>query len=212
MDSLDLADEEDVVAMTEDARVGMKKPHRAIFIKHWKCSVTRCLRDPPAPLATAALTGQVAGLLESLGGVLTSFVPSGNESTMENTTGYTVTDAGASAAAAVSEAADKFFAQGASAATAAASVARASVESAYEVCRVPSSLYSFPTVPICLHFTTHFHTRVHFHSSWELLSLYFTLSTSHAISNTAGSPEQTRRTQCYLSPSTILSIGIRSCC
>jgi hypothetical protein len=165
MDSLDLADEEDVVAMTEDARVGMKKPHRAIFRKHWKCSVTRCLRDPPAPLATAALTGQVAGLLESLGGVLTSFVPSGNESNMENATGYTVTDAGASTAAAVSEAADKFFAQGASAAVAAASVASASVASAYEVCRAPSSLY-----PLVCVFYCHSKNPLDFISVWSIIS------------------------------------------
>ena len=36
MKTLDDADEEDVVAMTEDPTIGMKKPHRKVFIKAWK--------------------------------------------------------------------------------------------------------------------------------------------------------------------------------
>ena len=36
MPALDRANEEDVVAMTEDASIGMKKPHRNLFLKEWK--------------------------------------------------------------------------------------------------------------------------------------------------------------------------------
>jgi hypothetical protein len=39
MAALDLADEEDVVAMTEDVSIGMKRPHRTLFIKAWKARV-----------------------------------------------------------------------------------------------------------------------------------------------------------------------------
>ena len=53
MDALDLADEVDVVAMTEDASIGMLKPHRPIFIKHWKCVLSWRLRDPNTRRACA---------------------------------------------------------------------------------------------------------------------------------------------------------------
>jgi hypothetical protein len=36
MKTLDDADEKEVVAMTEDSTIGMKKPHRTVFIKAWK--------------------------------------------------------------------------------------------------------------------------------------------------------------------------------
>ena len=35
MKTLDDADEKEVVAMTEDAAIGMKKPHRTVFVKAW---------------------------------------------------------------------------------------------------------------------------------------------------------------------------------
>jgi hypothetical protein len=36
MKTLDDADEEDVVAMTEDSTIRMKMPHRKVLIKAWK--------------------------------------------------------------------------------------------------------------------------------------------------------------------------------
>ena len=39
MAMLDLADEEDVVAMTEDSSIGMKMPHRKVFLKAWKTRI-----------------------------------------------------------------------------------------------------------------------------------------------------------------------------
>ncbi len=39
MTALDYADEEVVVEMTEDVSIGMKRPHRTLFIKAWKARV-----------------------------------------------------------------------------------------------------------------------------------------------------------------------------
>jgi hypothetical protein len=35
MKAVFLADEADVHAMTEDAKIAMKKPHRTVFVKEW---------------------------------------------------------------------------------------------------------------------------------------------------------------------------------
>jgi hypothetical protein len=44
---LDLADEEDVVAMTEDSTIGMKIPHRKAFIKAWKARINASSQGVP---------------------------------------------------------------------------------------------------------------------------------------------------------------------
>jgi uncharacterized membrane protein len=49
MKTLDDADEEDVVAMTEDPTIGMKKPHRTLFMKAWKARI-----EAEVPRAKAA--------------------------------------------------------------------------------------------------------------------------------------------------------------
>ena len=36
MKAVFLADEADVHAMTEDAKIAMKKPHRTVFVKEWQ--------------------------------------------------------------------------------------------------------------------------------------------------------------------------------
>ena len=36
MDALLVANEEEVLEMTEDASIGMKNPHRKLFLKAWK--------------------------------------------------------------------------------------------------------------------------------------------------------------------------------
>jgi hypothetical protein len=36
MKALDLANEKDIVDMTQDASIAMKKPHRVVFIKEWQ--------------------------------------------------------------------------------------------------------------------------------------------------------------------------------
>jgi hypothetical protein len=38
MDPLENADEKDVIDMTEDVSIGMKKPHRKVFMKAWKAA------------------------------------------------------------------------------------------------------------------------------------------------------------------------------
>jgi hypothetical protein len=47
MAMLDRADEEDVVAMTEDTTVGMKIPHRKVFIKAWKAHINAASQSVP---------------------------------------------------------------------------------------------------------------------------------------------------------------------
>jgi hypothetical protein len=39
MATLDIADEQDVVAMTEDSSIGMKMPHRKVLLKAWKARI-----------------------------------------------------------------------------------------------------------------------------------------------------------------------------
>jgi hypothetical protein len=36
MDALLVANEKDVIEMTEDASIGMKNPHKTLFVKAWK--------------------------------------------------------------------------------------------------------------------------------------------------------------------------------
>ena len=47
MAMLDLADEEDVVAMTQDSSIGMKMPHRKVFIKAWKARIQAAAQVVP---------------------------------------------------------------------------------------------------------------------------------------------------------------------
>ena len=148
MDALDLADEHDVVAMTEDARIGMKKPHRTMFMKNWRCSLTRCLRDLSAQTAAAAeetyfgnlqlswnqfnVTSVLEGLnvtsvLEQAAEAASSAAAAASEAAANITS---VVAEGASAAAAAASDATTSAYVGASAAVAAASEATASV---YEI-------------------------------------------------------------------------------
>jgi hypothetical protein len=39
MAALEIADEKSVVAMTKDDRIGMKGPHRKLFLEAWKARV-----------------------------------------------------------------------------------------------------------------------------------------------------------------------------
>ena len=56
MAALDLADEKEVVAMTEDDRIGMKGPHRKLFIKAWKARVKAAdVGVPPQDLTQVQL-------------------------------------------------------------------------------------------------------------------------------------------------------------
>ncbi len=50
MKRLDDADEEEVVAMTEDSTIGMKKPHRKDFIKAWKARINAASQGVPPQL------------------------------------------------------------------------------------------------------------------------------------------------------------------
>ena len=47
---LDDAEEEDVVAMTEDSTIGMKIPHRRVFIKAWKARINAASQGVPPQL------------------------------------------------------------------------------------------------------------------------------------------------------------------
>jgi hypothetical protein len=47
MKTLDDADEKEVVAMTEDSTIGMKKPHRTVFIKAWKARINASSQGVP---------------------------------------------------------------------------------------------------------------------------------------------------------------------
>ena len=47
MAMLDLADEEDVVAMTQDSSIAMKMPHRKVFIKAWKARIQAAAQGVP---------------------------------------------------------------------------------------------------------------------------------------------------------------------
>jgi hypothetical protein len=142
MDALDLADEHDVVAMTEDARIGMKKPHRTMFMKNWRCSLTRCLRDLSAGTAAAAEETYFGSLqlswsqfnvtsytsvLEQAAEVASSAAAAASEAAANITS---VVAEGASVAAAAASDATTSAYVGASAAVAAASEATASV---YEI-------------------------------------------------------------------------------
>ena len=136
MDALDLADEHDVVAMTEDARIGMKKPHRTMFMKNWRCSLTRCLRDLSARTAAAAEETyfgslqlswnqfNVTSVFEQAAEVASSAAAAASEAAANITS---VVAEGASVAAAAASDATTSAYVGASAAVAAASEATASV-------------------------------------------------------------------------------------
>jgi hypothetical protein len=47
---LDDAEEEDVVAMTEDSTIAMKIPHRRVFIKAWKARINAASQGVPPQL------------------------------------------------------------------------------------------------------------------------------------------------------------------
>jgi hypothetical protein len=44
---LDDAEDEDVVAMTEDLTIAMKIPHRRVFIKAWKARINAASQGVP---------------------------------------------------------------------------------------------------------------------------------------------------------------------
>jgi hypothetical protein len=56
MAALDLADENSVVAMTKDERIGMKGPHRKLFIKAWKARVKAAAVAVPPQEPTQVLS------------------------------------------------------------------------------------------------------------------------------------------------------------
>ena len=47
MTMLDRADEQDVLAMTEDSSIGMKMAHRKVFIKAWKARTQAAAQAVP---------------------------------------------------------------------------------------------------------------------------------------------------------------------
>jgi hypothetical protein len=52
MTALDHADEDEILAMTEDASVSMKKPHRVVFIREWNARPKAAAAPPAPPAAT----------------------------------------------------------------------------------------------------------------------------------------------------------------
>jgi hypothetical protein len=58
MAMLDLAEEEDVVAMTEDSTIAMKIPHRRVFIRSWKARINASSQGVPPHLPTQVYSDQ----------------------------------------------------------------------------------------------------------------------------------------------------------
>jgi hypothetical protein len=59
-----MADEQDVVAMTENSSIGMKKPHRTLFMKAWKARIEA---EVPRAKAAAARREEEEKLCKLLG-------------------------------------------------------------------------------------------------------------------------------------------------